>query len=79
MSTQILRLRGVERGLHDFCPVVFDECHFCLLNLLVHSCVLDLRFRLSRRQLCAARPKQAGPAPRAAKEAQERREMIDIY
>ncbi|CAJ1408237.1 unnamed protein product [Effrenium voratum] len=69
VSTQILRLRGVERGLHDFCPVVFDECHFCLLNLAVHSAVVDLRFRL-RPQQAVAKPKVAGPAPR--KEAQAR-------
>ncbi|CAJ1415962.1 unnamed protein product, partial [Effrenium voratum] len=68
VSTQILRLRGVERGLHDFCPVVFDECHFCLLNLAVHSAVVDLRFRL-RPQQAVAKPKVAGPAPR--KEAQD--------
>lgn len=71
VSTQVLRLRGVERGLHDFCPVVFDECHFCLLNLAVHSAVLDLRFRLRPKQLAAAKPKVAGPAPRAGAKGEE--------
>jgi len=67
VSTQVLRLRGVERGLHEFCPVVFDECHFCLMNLAVHAAVVDLRFRLRppvERQLPLAKPKVAGPAPR---------------
>eukprot|EP00931_Biecheleriopsis_adriatica_P005121 TRINITY_DN106678_c0_g1_i1.p1 TRINITY_DN106678_c0_g1~~TRINITY_DN106678_c0_g1_i1.p1 ORF type:complete len:843 (+),score=175.66 TRINITY_DN106678_c0_g1_i1:79-2607(+) len=67
VSTQVLRLRGAERGLHEFCPVVFDECHFCLLNLAVHSAVVDLRFRLRpplANQLPVAKPKVAGPAPR---------------
>eukprot|EP00434_Breviolum_minutum_P038025 symbB.v1.2.033719.t1/scaffold4230.1/size42768/4 len=71
VSTQVLRLRGVERGLHDFCPVVFDECHFCLLNLAVHSAVVDLRFRLRPKQLTAAKPKVAGPAPRAGAKGEE--------
>ncbi|CAE7254597.1 FAM135A [Symbiodinium microadriaticum] len=73
VSTQVLRLRGVERGLHDFCPVVFDECHFCLLNLAVHSAVVDLRFRVrpALRKMAATKPKVAGPAPRAgAKESE---------
>ncbi|CAE7568524.1 atpE [Symbiodinium natans] len=72
VSTQILRLRGVERGLHDFCPVVFDECHFCLLNLAVHSAVVDLRFRVrpALRKAAATKPKVAGPAPRGAKESE---------
>jgi len=67
VSTQVLRLRGIERGLHEFCPVVFDECHFCLMNLAVHSAVVDLRFRLrapAANQVPLAKPKVAGPAPR---------------
>eukprot|EP00439_Symbiodinium_sp_Y106_P042169 s4971_g5.t1 len=61
-----------ERGLHDFCPVVFDECHFCLLNLAVHSAVVDLRFRVrpALRKMAATKPKVAGPAPRGAKESE---------
>lgn len=46
VSTQLLRIHGVERGSHEFCPIVFDEFHFCLANLIVHSVVVDLRLRL---------------------------------
>lgn len=56
--------------------MVFDECHFCLLNLAVHSVVLDLRFRLRPVQRMAAKPKAAGPAPRAPKEAQDLRGTV---
>eukprot|EP00933_Yihiella_yeosuensis_P070850 TRINITY_DN79002_c0_g1_i1.p1 TRINITY_DN79002_c0_g1~~TRINITY_DN79002_c0_g1_i1.p1 ORF type:complete len:843 (+),score=120.81 TRINITY_DN79002_c0_g1_i1:157-2685(+) len=67
VSTQMMRIRGAERGLHEFCPVVFDECHFCLMNLAVHTAVVDLRFRLrpqGQNMPPLARPKTAGAAPR---------------
>lgn len=47
VSTAIFKLRGLNgTGLHEFCPVVFDEYHFCLTNIVVHSVMLDQRFRL---------------------------------
>lgn len=67
VSTQVIRIRGAERGLHEFSPVVFDECHFCLLNLAIHTAVLDLRFRLRpspANRLPLAKPKPPGAAPR---------------
>ncbi|CAE7775090.1 FAM135A [Symbiodinium sp. CCMP2456] len=80
VSTQVLRLRGVERGLHDFCPVVFDECHFCLLNLAVHSAVVDLRFRVrpALRKMAATKPKVAGPAPRAGAKESEAQDLCSL-
>lgn len=46
VSTQLLRLHEVQKGLHEFCPVVFDEFHFCLANIIVHTVVVDFRFRI---------------------------------
>mmetsp|Transcript_107020 Transcript_107020/g.301090 ORF Transcript_107020/g.301090 Transcript_107020/m.301090 type:complete len:771 (-) Transcript_107020:149-2461(-) len=46
VSTQVLRVNGADRGLHELCPVVFDEFHFCLANIAVHSTLLDFRLRL---------------------------------
>jgi len=46
VSTQVYRIHRFGHGLHECCPVVFDEFHFCLANLVVHTCILDYRFRL---------------------------------
>jgi len=46
VSTQVFRIRESARGIHEFCPVVFDEFHFCVANLVVHSVLLDFRLRL---------------------------------
>jgi hypothetical protein len=46
VSIQTFRIHGSDQCLHEYCPVVFDEFHFCLANLCVHTVVLDVRFRL---------------------------------
>jgi len=46
VSTQVLRLRGSHKGIHEFSPVVFDEFHFCVANIIVHSTLLDFRLRV---------------------------------
>jgi len=46
VSTQTFRVRKTHRGLHEFVPVVFDEYHFCVANLVVHSALVDFRLRL---------------------------------
>lgn len=45
-SMQTFRVLGATQGLHEFAPVVFDEFHFCLANMVVQTAVLDVRFRL---------------------------------
>ena len=52
-----------ERGLHDFCPVVFDECHFCLLNLAVHSVPWHDLLLLSPAQSKCAAGRGGPPVP----------------
>jgi hypothetical protein len=46
VSTQFFRIHGFAQGLHEFCPIVFDEFHFCLANIVLHTVLLDYRFRL---------------------------------
>merc|ERR1719230_2066591 len=46
VSTHVHRIHGADQGLHEYCPVVFDEFHFCLTNICIHSTLLDVRFRL---------------------------------
>mmetsp|Transcript_12808 Transcript_12808/g.34948 ORF Transcript_12808/g.34948 Transcript_12808/m.34948 type:complete len:318 (-) Transcript_12808:111-1064(-) len=60
ISTQLFRLHRVETGLHEFCPVVFDEFHFCLANIVVHTAVLDFRLRIWPTDQVLVRPKPAG-------------------
>lgn len=57
VSTQLYRIHGFGQGLHEFCPVVFDEFHFCLANLVVHSSLIDFRFRLRPSTSVSTRPK----------------------
>lgn len=46
VSTQKFCIYGFGCGLHEFVPIVFGEFHFCLTNLVVHTVLLDFRFRL---------------------------------
>lgn len=46
VSTQVFHVHGSGRCLHEYCPVVFDELHFCVASLAVHSVLLDIRFRM---------------------------------
>jgi hypothetical protein len=62
VSLQTFRVHGSDQGLHEFCPVVFDEFHFCLTNLVIHTTLLDFRFRLRPMQpSLPVRPKQRRP------------------
>eukprot|EP00743_Colponemidia_sp_Colp-15_P005523 GILK01005940.1.p1 GENE.GILK01005940.1~~GILK01005940.1.p1 ORF type:complete len:790 (+),score=102.98 GILK01005940.1:173-2542(+) len=46
VSKQIYKLHTVTNGLHEFVPMVFDEYHFCVANMMIHTVLLDFRFRL---------------------------------
>lgn len=45
-SVQKYQLHHVAKGIHAFCPVIFDEFHFCLTSMVVHVSLLDYRLRL---------------------------------
>merc|ERR1719420_1114590 len=45
-SNRVYKLHNVAKGIHAFCPVVFDEFHFCLTSMVVHVSLLDYRLRL---------------------------------
>lgn len=45
-SSQRFQLHHVDKGIHAYCPVVFDEFHFCLTSMVVHVALLDYRLRL---------------------------------
>jgi len=57
VSTQSFLIYGLEDGIHCFCPAVFDEYHFSLANIIVHTALTDFRFRLSSKPLAG----QNGP------------------
>lgn len=38
---------GAESGLHEFFPIVFDESYYCTVQAMLHSSLLDFRFRPS--------------------------------
>eukprot|EP00747_Dinoflagellata_sp_TGD_P031166 gnl/TRDRNA2_/TRDRNA2_135095_c0_seq1.p1 gnl/TRDRNA2_/TRDRNA2_135095_c0~~gnl/TRDRNA2_/TRDRNA2_135095_c0_seq1.p1 ORF type:complete len:778 (+),score=143.32 gnl/TRDRNA2_/TRDRNA2_135095_c0_seq1:109-2442(+) len=46
VSSQLFKLHGTLTGLHSYCPVVFDEFHFCQVGLIVHTSLIDFRLRL---------------------------------
>mmetsp|Transcript_139652 Transcript_139652/g.260414 ORF Transcript_139652/g.260414 Transcript_139652/m.260414 type:complete len:806 (+) Transcript_139652:96-2513(+) len=71
VSTQTFRVLGATQGLHEFSPVVFDEFHFCLANMVVQTAVLDVRFRLlpSLMSSTGAAPAQGVQASSGASEA----------
>lgn len=45
VSTSVYTLPSPTKGLHEYLPVVFDEGHFCVANLIVQGTILDFRFR----------------------------------
>lgn len=52
VSIRRFRLHHTIQGVHAYCPVVFDERHFCQVGLMVHSCVVDYRLRLKPELPC---------------------------
>ena len=39
------------KGIHEYCPIIYDENYFCLINSTIHSTCIDYRFRSSPLQL----------------------------
>jgi len=58
VSTQMFRVHRSDQGLHEFSPIVFDEFHFCLVNIVIHSVLLDIKLRLRPLLPVPTRPKQ---------------------
>lgn len=61
VSSQRLRLNNVMQGIHAFCPLSFDEMHFCRVEFMAHSALLDFRLRI--------RPEAPLPQPGAPRRA----------
>lgn len=57
VSKHQLRIHGVGQGTHTCCPIVFDEYHFCMLNMAVHSALLDYRWRSQSSSVFTTRPR----------------------
>jgi hypothetical protein len=45
VSKSEIRILNSAGGLHEYVPVIFDENHFCVANLIIESTLLDFRFR----------------------------------
>eukprot|EP00658_Telonema_sp_P-2_P013989 TRINITY_DN15303_c0_g1_i5.p1 TRINITY_DN15303_c0_g1~~TRINITY_DN15303_c0_g1_i5.p1 ORF type:complete len:234 (-),score=54.59 TRINITY_DN15303_c0_g1_i5:61-762(-) len=50
VAKHTFRCNRIGDALYQFCPVTFDEFHFCLVDVAVHVCQLDLRFRAPPRE-----------------------------
>jgi hypothetical protein len=46
VSEQHLQLNNVLSGVHAYCPITFDEYHFCRVGLMAHSTLVDFRLRV---------------------------------
>mmetsp|Transcript_7818 Transcript_7818/g.24319 ORF Transcript_7818/g.24319 Transcript_7818/m.24319 type:complete len:777 (-) Transcript_7818:77-2407(-) len=46
VSSQVFQLHNVMCGVHAYCPITFDELHFCQVGLMAHSTLLDFRLRI---------------------------------
>ena len=51
VETRTLVLSKTRTPVHSFWPVLFSDHYFCELGMMVHSCCLDYRFRVSDIQL----------------------------
>ncbi len=45
LTKQVVEIVHPEKGLFAFVPVTFDEEHYSAANIVVHSAVLDYKFR----------------------------------
>lgn len=33
-------------GIHEYIPVLFEDQNFCIANVMIHTLLLDYRFRV---------------------------------
>lgn len=59
VATQVYRIYGADTGLHEYCPIVFDEYHFCLASLCIHTALIDVRFRMRPEAPVCSQPQLA--------------------
>jgi hypothetical protein len=45
VSTQKYKISNLAKGVFSYIPILFDENHFCIANTMLHSVLLDFRFR----------------------------------
>jgi pimeloyl-ACP methyl ester carboxylesterase len=50
VTTANFVLNEAEKGLHEYFPVVFDDSYYCTVQVMLHSALLDFRFRPSVEQ-----------------------------
>jgi Putative serine esterase (DUF676)/Protein FAM135 len=52
VATRLLILKDVyTQGIHWYTPVTFDDQHFALFHMVIHSTLIDFRFRPTLRSL----------------------------
>ena len=67
VATKRFALHDVTRSaVHVVQPVVFDSLHFSVLHCLVHTMLLDYRFRTTQRQLAEYEPNATKQYPAAS-------------
>eukprot|EP00741_Cyanophora_paradoxa_P017536 tig00020996_g16940.t1 len=45
VAVQRIRIQNLTKGIHSYFGAMFDEWHLVLANIMVHSVLLDFRFR----------------------------------
>lgn len=64
VAYQVYKIHNPCHGLHEYVPVIFDEYHFSLCSLSVHTCLMDIRPRLRPNVLpCGYQPRHRRPKP----------------
>lgn len=78
VSSQTFRVHGANNCLHEFHPVVFDEFHFCVANMVVQTALLDVRFRLwpSLVSMSESSPLPSTPAKGSADAADSQNQIV---
>eukprot|EP00820_Chromera_velia_P021368 Cvel_7834.t1-p1 / transcript=Cvel_7834.t1 / gene=Cvel_7834 / organism=Chromera_velia_CCMP2878 / gene_product=Protein FAM135B, putative / transcript_product=Protein FAM135B, putative / location=Cvel_scaffold418:78025-87936(+) / protein_length=709 / sequence_SO=supercontig / SO=protein_coding / is_pseudo=false len=54
VSYTLHKLHRVQSGMHEYVSLVFDEFHFCTVGLLIHTALIDFRFRLRPSHITAS-------------------------
>eukprot|EP00916_Digyalum_oweni_P012570 GHVL01020770.1.p2 GENE.GHVL01020770.1~~GHVL01020770.1.p2 ORF type:complete len:253 (+),score=29.07 GHVL01020770.1:56-814(+) len=46
VATQIFKIQNAAKGIHSYLPIMFEDAHFSVARAVLHTCLLDFRFRL---------------------------------
>lgn len=60
VSKHLFRCFKVAHGVYQYCPVTFDEWHFCYVDVAIHIVLLNIEFRRPRKEKAVEEKPKSG-------------------